>query len=330
MTQDPRLIIEIFPFPGSPLRRYVTVEKFPFTIGRGFGNDLILEDPHISPEHLRLDWNAERGWSAADLGSDNGLFINSIDLSRRSVTLSPGDEITIGRTRFRLVTPAHPVAKTLPMPRAHGVLSVLAKPFNALVYFFIAVMGLTLWFWLEVWSSDEGMTIIMLVLSTVLIILIWSGIWALAGRIIRHKSGFFEHLTLSSTYVLLSALAYCVLDYADFLNSGGKFSAALEYGVNFILAAGLIFGALGLSCEMPHRKRKIAALLFAGGLTLGSLGISIVGSKSFSPEPEYPWGLKPYLSSWARAESPEAFMVSSDRIFENAALKIKKKKNASE
>ena len=36
------------------LQQRFRIESFPLTIGRAYTNDIILEDRHVSPEHVRI------------------------------------------------------------------------------------------------------------------------------------------------------------------------------------------------------------------------------------------------------------------------------------
>jgi pSer/pThr/pTyr-binding forkhead associated (FHA) protein len=68
-----------------------------FTIGRGSGNDLLLEDRTVSRKHARLRY-AQGAWYIQDLQSAAGLLVNGEVVAARR--LEPGDEITIGSYRF--------------------------------------------------------------------------------------------------------------------------------------------------------------------------------------------------------------------------------------
>jgi hypothetical protein len=78
----------------------VTVGDRPLSIGRGPDNDLVIPDPMVSWEHLKV-W-AERGqvW-CSDAGSTNGTFVNGNKV-RGSVALDVGDRITVGDDKLKL------------------------------------------------------------------------------------------------------------------------------------------------------------------------------------------------------------------------------------
>jgi hypothetical protein len=70
-------------------------------IGRVAGNTMIVDDPHISAEHVEIRF--ERGqWWLRDLGSSNGTLVNG-DPVRAVMGVRPGDVIQCGRVRFRLI-----------------------------------------------------------------------------------------------------------------------------------------------------------------------------------------------------------------------------------
>ena len=321
-----KLVIELSPLPGSSARRYVTVQDFPFLIGRGFDCGLIIDDPYIAPAHLRIDWAAETGWTVHDLGGRNGLFINQADHSGHSVDIKSGDEILIGRTHMRLLAPEHAVAQALPLPRASETLSVFSKPGNALIYFFITVVAIATWVWLEVWSDDPGLTITIASISVMLAIIVWSALWAMAGRVIRHRAEFYGHVAVASTYVLASAAGYYLQSYVDFLANGGLAAQLTGYAINFGLIGLLIFTALGLASEFSANKRRLTAFLFAGGLVLGNFAVTAIEARSFHLEPDFPWTLEPYFSSFAPAQTPAEFINANEALFDSKTLKIKTSK----
>ena len=98
-----RLVLEILSHSGDGGIMHRTLERFPATLGRGYHNDVILSDPHVSPNHLRFDHGAE-GWTVTDLGSDNGLIVND-QVHRSTAQLASGDVVfTHGATLARFTS----------------------------------------------------------------------------------------------------------------------------------------------------------------------------------------------------------------------------------
>jgi predicted component of type VI protein secretion system len=67
-------------------------------LGRSRECDCVLNDPNVSRRHAELRRGQTGDWQINDLGSTNGVKVNGrqVDMSR----LSPGDEVTLGTTRF--------------------------------------------------------------------------------------------------------------------------------------------------------------------------------------------------------------------------------------
>jgi pSer/pThr/pTyr-binding forkhead associated (FHA) protein len=70
------------------------------SIGRNVNNTIYVEDDFVSTNHAMLTFRG-RSWFIEDQGSTNGTYVNGHRIER-PVALSFGDELTIGRVRFRL------------------------------------------------------------------------------------------------------------------------------------------------------------------------------------------------------------------------------------
>lgn len=70
-------------------------------IGRGGECDVILNDPKVSRLHARVSAD-ETSLVIDDLGSINGTFVNGKKIDKQ-YTLHPGDLITVGVNKFRVL-----------------------------------------------------------------------------------------------------------------------------------------------------------------------------------------------------------------------------------
>ncbi len=99
---------------GAELGRLVTVESpvgepatgsvFALdavtTLGRDVNNTIVVDDVYASAEHAVLTFRG-RTWFVEDLGSTNGTYVNG-GVVETSHPVGFGDEIQVGRVRFRL------------------------------------------------------------------------------------------------------------------------------------------------------------------------------------------------------------------------------------
>ena len=107
------------------------------TIGKGDGNDIVLDDATVSRLHASLEQFAE-GWCVNDLGSSNGTFVNG-DRIWSAHRLRHGDEIRLGRSRLLFRSSADAAASRTESEdgppalttRERDVLVVLCRPLLA-------------------------------------------------------------------------------------------------------------------------------------------------------------------------------------------------------
>jgi pSer/pThr/pTyr-binding forkhead associated (FHA) protein len=70
------------------------------TLGRDLNSTIFVDDEFASGTHAALTFRG-RAWYVEDRGSTNGTWVNGHRI-QRPVALSYGDELAVGRVRFRL------------------------------------------------------------------------------------------------------------------------------------------------------------------------------------------------------------------------------------
>lgn len=110
-NQRSSLTLEVVSGPSRGTRhhlQYTDASRLPLTLGRVSPSDLLLKDGEVSGKHALVKWNLNKmKWELVDMGSLNGTFLNSHQVSHpdtRSrqwsdpVELATGDIITLGTT----------------------------------------------------------------------------------------------------------------------------------------------------------------------------------------------------------------------------------------
>lgn len=72
-----------------------------YVFGREDGVDILLQDALASRRHAEMRWNDEGYWLVADLGSRNGVMVNSKRIGPPQ-RMNDGDQLQIGGQVFRL------------------------------------------------------------------------------------------------------------------------------------------------------------------------------------------------------------------------------------
>lgn len=72
------------------------------TIGRDASNDIVINDPHVSSKHAKIEITGEEEIRLLDLGSTNGTYVNGRRIKGKQKVML-GDEINIGDVTFEVV-----------------------------------------------------------------------------------------------------------------------------------------------------------------------------------------------------------------------------------
>lgn len=316
-----KLVLEITSHAGDGSVMHRMIETFPATLGRGYHNDIILSDPHVSAQHVRIEYDGD-GWSIRDLGSENGLVVNDKVCRDAPARLKSGDLVRIGRTEIRAFDPLHPVPQERRLQRTHPMILWLSRPVNVWASFILALGTVTGWSYLEIWNKEPGPQLAAAAGGTLAFILVWSALWAVAGRLIRHKSRFRSHVALISLTLVVAIGIFSYIEaYVDFLTNENWFAMALTYVFDLALLAGLLYGSLSLATDLPRRRRMNASAYFSAGIMLGIFALSQVAQRNFIQEPAYPSNLQPYLASLAPVDSVDQFMKGNESLFSSKVFK---------
>ena len=237
-------------------------------IGRAFDNDVVIDDPHVAPHHIRIWREEDGGLVAEDLGTLNGLYPEhgGQRVTRLSLARAPG--IRIGRTVLRVHDATRPVEpeRLLTPPRAH------ARWSGALAIGLIAALLLVQWLGTTTQLSANILLLPILGLATG--IAVWSALWAIQSRLFVGQARYALHLRIALTACLALVAWDQVAETVSFaLASRG----IAEYGG---LAAWAILGgacyahlrAIGTR-HMNFAMSLVAALVLAGA-TLQYVGKS--------------------------------------------------------
>jgi hypothetical protein len=315
--------IEILDGRGSVSAR-IAVDRFPVTLGRTYGNQVILSDPFVCPLHLKIAQDEQGRLVATDMDSVNGSYPAGGKEPVTQWELHSGSQFRIGHTVLRYVSVDHPLAPTL-VDRAVKE-SLLASPYAAA----ISAVGLVLLLCLDGYlSSVERVTVAKIISEpwiTVSMLATWAGMWALASRLVVSRFNFARHVTIACIALLtISALAV-VAEWTEFFWPRlPMLWIAGVFGYGLVLA-GLVYGHLGAASPLRRRSRLWAAAAVSL-VVVGSSAISDFAARSkFSTVMEYSGVVKPIDAALVPATSVDEFFGSSEQLKEELDKLTKKAK----
>ena len=98
-------LIELDQVEGTAGRRMHDIGEEVVTVGRCPESDIFLDDVTVSRKHAEIfrreNGGKEKGYRIKDAGSLNGTYVNRVRVD--SVDLRNGDEIQVGKYRFKFV-----------------------------------------------------------------------------------------------------------------------------------------------------------------------------------------------------------------------------------
>lgn len=256
-----KITLEVLDHFGRVRERH-RVEKFPFTIGRGYDNDVILEDPFISPQHLVLEKDDEDQYRLKDLNSTNGSYQLPSKQAFNEAQLTYDQKIRLGHTSIRFRDSRHTVKVTqVDRLRANLVNDLLT---SKLFFFFIELLFLGFILLQEYQSSvgefKFGHSIYSEAIPLLVVLAIWAGIWSIVSRISSHYFYFLTHMLIATLAIFADYISGILTSYLSFAFSTTMLFTVLEYIVSIAILAMMFFGHLRFASIMSTRKLAIISL----------------------------------------------------------------------
>jgi hypothetical protein len=230
------------------------------SIGRGYDNDIVIDDPHLAARHLRLYRDADGGWVAEDQGTVNGLYTERGTHRVERVALDGDQVIRIGRTLLRLRPATWPVA-------AERVETRQWPLWPAAIILGAGIIGIEVGSnFLAETGDPRPLTYLAQLQNLMLTLLGWVGFWTVLCRVFTGQMQFQRHLLIALTGVFSYSLFDEVLKLAGFA-FGRPTVLSKEFVAMWVIVAAVGFGHLDL---IAPRLWRVTA---AAGAALAILGI---------------------------------------------------------
>ena len=314
-----RLIIELLHAHGHGVEKRYVFEEGRAVIGRSYSNDIILDDPFVSPKHLLIARNGI-GLVIKDLASENGTQVNgSVILKDQELKVASGDEVCIGKTKIKLVLPDHPVEPARRLGSLVALRQFLDKS-SVAVGFSLLMATLTAWMVYRTapeenfWNSES----LAAVLGYLMIAACYAGIVGLICYVKLHRAYFKRHLAVFNIGTFFWFIYEMGEPFLLFWMSNPGLLAAAKYVPATIYMIIIFWASLRLVRDTvkwsDFAKLSSAALLFVLLSAWGSQDIRF----EFSSSPSYPNNLAPYLEPLSEPGSFEDFLEKSGpKLYKN-------------
>ena len=238
------------------------VDRAEITIGRGYDNDVIVDDPYVAAQHLRIIRDDAGRLVAEDLGSANGLFLEKSRSRCARVVLDGVQPIRIGQSLVRIRESSHAVEPERLAGSERRSLQVWAAVGLGLVL--LGIDALLIWFGQtsEAHLSDYLLPSLTLVGTAAA----WVGIWSLLSRLFAGRSMFLHHVLIAEAGMLAFWLYTAFAQFSSFaLTLPGVFS--YQYIASWLVLAAICF---------LHLREVGRTHLVAKGVVVGLLLVTAI------------------------------------------------------
>lgn len=309
------LIIEIHD-THRRMPAYRHIARFPLTIGRGYGNDIILGDPYVAAEHIVIDV-AENGWSLRQLDTTNPPLRAGNAIAENVSEIRSGDELVLGKTLIRFFSPQHPVA---PARKLHDSFAGLLEMTRELGM--VGALLLVLWI-AQMFNTflvtSENTPLPRLAANALPVVgaaLLWAMLWSLVAFVVRRRTDYLFFLAVTILYFLADMLLESGIDYVAFNTRDIWLPEMLSYITGGVLMTLMFYASMSHAMTLSTRRKLVLSNIFAWSLVAVIGFVMQANQPAFNPDPEYPAVLKPMFAQWAETQSMDNFLQESEKLFD--------------
>ena len=272
MTAHPPFWIEILDKSGAVISRQ-RVQAEAITVGRGYDNDLVVDDAFVAPAHLRIGYEnegAEPGLWLEDLGTQNGTFDVIRQANVRRLLVGDEASVRIGHTGLRVRRASFEVAPALSMAAPYSPLFAIGYGNAALSMLVAFLAAVTLSTWLSQTSEFKLAAYLPGGVIFPLVVLGWAGVWTLLTRLVTARAQFFRHVAIAFTFMVALFVVDLAADFATYAFAW----TALQRWVPLLVWA--IFGVLcfaHIRVITAKHDRLVGAIV--GALVIVAVGVHV-------------------------------------------------------
>jgi hypothetical protein len=232
-------------------------------IGRGYDNDVVIDDPYVAARHVRVFRDEAGRLVAEDAGSKNGMFLDRDSARQTRIVVDPERSIRIGHTHLRIREAAYAV----PVERFAGAGPQL-WPAVAVAALVVSVPGLEA---LHTWLLQIGEVKVSTFLNALVFIpvlaLIWISFWTLLSRVISGHGRFLQNL-------LIGLSGFLILTLSRELAQIAAFALTWPSAVTYLYA--LESAIVAAACFFHLRVMGRSRLVLKGAAVAALLSLAIV------------------------------------------------------
>ena len=249
--------------------RIERINRFPFTLGRAYDNEVIIDDPFLAPHHIRIECD-EQGFTAIDLGTKNGMHSIPSKTHQRKTRFDGDTILRLGHTQIRLRSQDYEVPpEKVTMPE---------RPFRKQLIFVLALTAVLIWGYTEDHLTRINPPDFEVQVATQAFIMLgfltWGIAWSTAGKILCGKWMLLRYGTLACLTLIIYDLTVWLVSLCAFSFSWTAIARFSYMPVALIMVIVVYYHTTLISrSSAKHRiivSFLLTLLLFTGGWSIGN------------------------------------------------------------
>jgi hypothetical protein len=319
------LIIEQVSRSKKLLQRH-QVEGSMINIGRGYDNDVILNDPYICAHHLSLNVGEDGRWQVCDNDTVNGSFTERQKPLKGCESIESGDVISIGKSYLRFIYPHQQVAPAIRLSGLEGLLNWLSSPMVVITVFCIYIGMLFGNYYMG--SAVEIKTTQMLsnVFFRFVVMSLLPLLFALLARLFKHDARVLTQMVVWYSFFII----FLLFDGLSALINFNSNQSWMSNGFSYITQITLLFSLFWATFYIAFHQSPMRRSVTAGAITIGIYALSYLynagNSSDFNPKPMYDNTLLAPEFAISTPVSIEQFIADSESVFELSTKKAAREK----
>jgi hypothetical protein len=206
------------------------------SIGRGYDNDVIIDDPYVAARHVRVFRDDGGRLVAEDLGSANGMYLDGSKSRSARIVMDGMQPIRIGHTFLRIRELGHAVESERLAGYERSARPILVAVALGLVL--LGINALKIWFGQTTeWHLSDYLIPTLVVVGTAAI---WVGLWALMSRLFSTRSQFLRHLLIAEAGLFAFWLYNELAQFSAFAMASPA-ASSYEYIASWLVLATMCF-----------------------------------------------------------------------------------------
>ncbi len=309
------LIVQIGGRPGQGNER-IKYSGEDIGIGRGFANRIILTDPYVAADQARFQYE-DGVWYFENLDSLNRVLLNNEVLPTRRVSLQSGDRLVLGRTEIQIFSPDHevnPTRKLLLSRWLHHNSTGFMVPLLAMIA--CNIIDFSMDHMLGAIGEVDWKTSVVSLLWLNFILLVWSGAWAVTGKLIRHHYHLGQQILISSVGLIGVIIVLPLLDYIEFASNSTSLSTLATVLVMMTLIASLV--KLNLYFATSGRHANVIGMAVSIVLVGGVAMVNFLLQDDFNPYAQTENALYPGFTRFGSVETVDNYFSQVETLLSQA------------